>query len=483
MFPIKVSQLAELVSGASSRPGVGEESVRGACIDSRQVAVGDCFFALNGHRTHGVLFADQAMARGAACVVAEHNSSGSSAKPRFSGIPTLAAIGTAETDERILRVSNATTALQALGRWNRQQSSALVIGVTGSVGKSTTRQMIAEVLGTKFSGVQSQHNHNNELGVPLSLSLLKPEHDFAVLELAAARPGEIGFLAEMVRPEFAVVTRVAAAHLESFGNIEAIRQTKQELPASLESGNTVFLNADDPLVRSMRDSTAANVILFGSSSDADFRVTSIRSCDGVTTFQLDGQAFRIQGGSHLVTAAAAAIAVGRVAGIAGSDIAERLAEYQPDAGRGRIVQQLPWTVIDESYNASPVSVLASIQTLNDCVSARRRILVLGDMLELGPEATTFHSEIGRALVGTQIDHTLLFGEFADTVAASAIRAGVSSNQISVFRDIQTLTAMLDCMLTPGDTVLVKGSRGMQMERIVAALDRSEDLVSKQRNAA
>jgi len=483
MFPINISQLTSLVNGVSSRPGAGEESVRGVCIDSRQVAAGDCFFALSGQRTHGVLFADQAMARGAACVVAEHNSSGSFVTSKFAGIPTLAAISTAETDERILGVGNATTALQSLGRWNRQQSSALVIGVTGSVGKSTTRQMIAEVLGTKFSGVQSPHNYNNELGVPLSLSQLKAEHDFAVLELAAARPGDIAFLADMVRPEFAVITRVAATHLQSFGNLETIRQTKQELPASLESGNTAFLNSDDPLVRSMRDSTAANVILFGSSSDADFRVTSIQSSDGVTTFQLDGQAFRIQSGSHLVTAAAAAIAVGRVAGIAGSAIAERLAEYQPDAGRGRIVQRQPWTVIDESYNASPTSVLASIQTLNDCVSARRRILILGDMLELGPEAKAFHSEIGRALAGPRIDHALLFGEFADTVATSAIRTGVSANQLSVFRDIRTLNAMLDCLLMPGDMVLVKGSRGMQMERIVAALDRSGELVSKQRAAA
>ena len=483
MFPINVAQLTDLVNGTPATHGHDQDAVLGASIDSRRVIDGDCFFALRGERTHGELFADQAVARGAVCVVADINSWGSPPHPQLSVTPPVDAIATAQTDERIVRVDNPITALQSLGRWNRRQSSALVIGVTGSVGKSTTRQMIAHVLGARFSGVQSQYNYNNELGVPLALSQLKPEHDFAVLELAAARPGDIAFLADMVRPEFAVVTRVAAAHLESFGDLEAIRQTKMELPAALEPGNTAFLNADDPLVRSMRETTAANVILFGSAADADFRVTSIQSSDGVTTFQMDGQAFRIEGARHLVTAAVAAVAVGRVTGLRAIEIAERLAEYEPDAGRGRIVQRHPWTVIDESYNASPVSVLASIQTLHDCVSARRRILVLGDMLELGTEAGVFHCEAGRALAAHRIDHTLLFGEFADTVAASAMQSGVSPNRVSVFRDIQTLNTMLDCLLTPGDVVLIKGSRGMHMERIVATLQNSALPPSPQRMAA
>lgn len=156
-----------------------------------------------------------------------------------------------------------------------------------------------------------------------------------------------------------------------------------------------------------------------------------------------------------------------------SEIAECLADYQPDAGRGRIVQCQPWTVIDESYNASPASVLAAIQTLNACVSARRRILVLGDMLELGPQSIQFHREVGRALENTQIDHALIFGEFADAVASGAIAAGVSTNRLSVFRDIATLSAMLDCVLTPGDAVLVKGSRSMHMERIINSLCATE----------
>lgn len=473
MFPINVSQLARLLDGVAADSVLRDEFVLGASIDSRHVANGDCFFALNGQRTHGVLFADQAVARGAVCVVADFNSTGSPSSVPVASAPKLAAIATAETEERILRVKSSVVALQSLGCWNRQQSSALVIGVTGSVGKSTTRQMIAHILSSRYSGVQSPRNYNNELGVPLTLSQLKPEDDFAVLELAAARPGDIGFLTDMVEPEFAVVTRVAEVHLETFGSLDAIRQTKMELPARLVPGNTVFLNADDPLVKSMQESTPADAVLFGSSSDADFRVTSIRSSDGTTRFHLDGQEFCIQGGRHLVTAATAAIAVGRVAGIPIAEIVPRIADFKPDAGRGRIVQCQPWIVIDESYNASPVSVMAAIQTLHDYKSARRRILVLGDMLELGHEAVSSHRDIGRAIAANTLDHTLLFGEFADTVASSAILSGASPNRVSVFRDIHTLQAMLDCMITPGDVVLIKGSRSMQMERVVTALLQAE----------
>jgi UDP-N-acetylmuramoyl-tripeptide--D-alanyl-D-alanine ligase len=480
-FPLSISQLAAIVDGRFSNSDCGHKKVSGGCIDSRSVSTDDCFFALRGDRTHGVLFADQAIANGAACVVtdsAELNCTSGNTRP---DVPALVAVDSAETDGRIIRVADSTVALQSLGRWNRQQSDALVVGVTGSVGKTTTRQMISHVLASRFSGVQSQGNQNNELGVPLSLLKLKPEHDFAVLELAASKTGDLAFLADIVHPEFAVVTRVAATHLKSFGDLNAICQAKSELPAAIGADGTVFLNADDPAVLSMSRSTSAEVVLFGTTVAAEFRATSIRSRDGISQFDVDGQLFQLLGGSHLITGALAAIAIGRVAGLNGSVIAESLAQYQPDSGRGRIVQRQPWTVIDETYNASPASVLAAIRTLNEFVSARRRILVLGDMLELGPQAAQFHHDIGRALSDTQIEHTLTFGEFAEQIARGARQAGVSANRLSVFHDMPTLLSMLDCVLAPGDVVLIKGSRSMQMERVVKAL--CAESVSVNRSAA
>ncbi len=186
-YPLSISQLAKIVHGVLADSACGHEQVTGGCIDSRRASRGECFFAVAGNRTHGVLFADQAMDRGAACVVTDYTASRSTPSIQNFTTPTFAAIDSAETDGRIIRVPNSVAALQAFGRWNRQQSNALVIGVTGSVGKTTTRQMISQVLGSKFSGIQSPHNYNNELGVPLSLLQLTPEHDFAVLELAADR--------------------------------------------------------------------------------------------------------------------------------------------------------------------------------------------------------------------------------------------------------------------------------------------------------
>jgi len=480
-FPLTVIQLAGITHGVLADSRYAQQRVAGGCIDSRTITTDDCFFALSGNRTHGVLFADQAIARGAVCVVTDSAASPSNTTHIAPAMPSLAALDSAETDGRIIRVADSVVALQLLARWNRQQSGALIVGVTGSVGKTTTRQMITQVLASCFSGVQSQHNYNNELGVPLSLLQLKPEHDFAVLELAAGKIGDIAFLAEMVRPEFAVVTRVAATHLESFGDLDTVRLAKMELPAAVTAGGTVFLNADDAAVLSMSQSTSASIVLFGTIAAADFRATSIHSRDGICQFKVDGQSFQVQGGAHLVTGAVAAIAVGRVAGLGTSEIAEGLANYQPDAGRGRIVQRQPWLVIDETYNASPASVLAAIQTLSDCVTARRRILVLGDMLELGSQAIHFHRAVGRALENSQIDHTLIFGEFADAVAAGAIAAGVSTNRLSVFRDIATLSVMLDCVLTHGDAVLVKGSRSMRMERVITSLRATE--IPARRSAA
>lgn len=463
MFPCTVSRLRDIISGSGPLDDVdGGEHVTGVAIDSRTVLSGDAFFGIPGSKSHGVLFADEAVECGASCVVTEFSAEEQTGAPVVCFQPA----DTIETDRRIIRVPDGLKALQQLAMWNREQSSALIVGVTGSVGKTTTRQMIACVLGTQYCGMESPQNFNNELGVPLSLLQLAPEHDFAVLEFGAGRRGDIAQLAGMATPEFGIVTRVAPAHLESFGTLDAIRRTKQELPEAISESGTVFLNADDSAVRSMATATQAKVVLFGFSDDADVRASHCTAVDGICTMTVDGTDFRFQGSRHLATSALAAIATGRVIGISDAEIAEGLATFQPGSGRGRIVQRTPWTVIDDSYNASPASVLAAIEAMADWKSARHRILVLGDMLELGDEATKAHYEIGQALQSSAVDHTLVFGQFCEAVAAGANFRGVPMNRVSVFRDFTVLRTMLDCLLSPGDVVAVKGSRGMQMERIV-----------------
>lgn len=470
MFPCTVSQLTAIISGQGSPAHVEHaEPVTGVTIDSRQVARGDVFFALPGSRQHGVLFADDAIAAGASCVVTESATArvgadevGASRSPalRFQSIESL------EIDSRIIRVPGSLTALQQLAAWNRRQSAALVAAVTGSVGKTTTRQMIAAVLGSQFRGLQSPRNFNNEIGVPLSLLQLTPDDDFAVLELGAGRSGDIRLLTELAQPEFGVVTRVSAAHLATFGSLDAIRQTKQELVEAIGSEGTVFLNADDPAVSSMATATSAEIITFGFSDGAQFRASGIESRNGHCSLTVDGSRFAFEGARQLATCALAAIAVGRVVGISAAQIADGLASFQPDAGRGRIVMRNPWTVVDDSYNASPASVHAAVDSLSDWTQARHRLLVLGDMLELGAESERAHYEIGRSLMSSSVDHTLVFGQYAEHVVAGAKATGGSINRISQFHDLNMLQTMLDCLLTPGDVVVVKGSRSVHMERVV-----------------
>ena len=463
MFPCNVSQLIRIVSGQTTAPSA-DEPVTGVSIDSRTVKPGEAFFALPGSKSHGVLYADDAIARGAVCVVAECTA----AEQNLSRSPMVRFHSTdsVEIDSRIIRVPSALTALQQLARWNRKQAGALVIGITGSVGKTTTRQMITSVLDREFHGIQSPKNFNNELGVPLSLLQLKSDHDFAALEMGAGRIGDIRRLAEIAQPEFGVITRVAPAHVETFGNLDQIRRAKQELSEAISPEGTVFLNADDAAVRQMADSARANVILYGFSAEAHVRATNIVTNTNRSVITVDGREFQFQGPRHLATAALAAIAVGRIAGMADSRIADGLAGFQLDAGRGRMVNREPWTVIDDSYNASPASVVGAIQGLADWPHSKHRILVLGDMLELGHDSDAAHFEIGRQLASSKVDHTLVYGKFAENVVQGARSTGVTLNHISVFHDLATLQVMLDCIMTPGDVVLVKGSRGMQMEYVV-----------------
>ena len=476
MHHCSISQLTSIITGTPVDACIGQDRITGGAIDSRTVAPDEVFFAMPGDRYHGLLFADEAIARGASCVVTDFAAFRSST----NGAAATACLHSpdgAETDRRIIRVSSTVLALQDLARWNRRQSQCLVIGVTGSVGKTTTKQLLAAVMGTRYHGVQSPRNFNNELGVPLSLLQLETAHDFAVLELAAGQPGDIRFLAEIARPEFAVVTRVSAAHLEAFESVDAIRRTKQELAESMGRGDAVFLNADDPAVLSMASATSAEVILFGTTSEATVRASHISARNGVCSFNVDSTRFTLHGGRQLVTAALAAVAVGRVAGIADSQIAASVAEFQPDAGRGRVVLNSPWTVIDDTYNASPASVMGAIESLADWPDARRRVLVFGDMLELGPAAEQLHCDIGRAIACSSIDHALIYGRHADHVIRGTQSAGPSLNRYSSFHDVATLQAMLDCILAVGDVILVKGSRGVRMERIV------EWLIAQSRQAA
>ena len=470
MFPCTVGQLQKILGGSGS---IGEGAllkVTGVSIDSRTVRPGDVFFAMSGQKTHGMQFAAQAKAAGAACIVSNAALSGD-----VGTEPDHVGGGSAEGHCPVLLVSEPIAALQALARWNRRQSRAMVIGITGSVGKTTTRQMLHHVLTSELRGIQSPKNFNNELGVPLSMLELGAGDEVAVLEMGATRRGDIQFLCELASPGIGVVTRVSPCHLQSFGDLQAIRDTKQELVCSIPAQGMVFLNGDDELVRTMSQSASAPVVFFGTGAEIPRRFQSEECSAGKCSFRLGRDRYWFEGGRHLMHSAAVAVMVARSLGLTSRQISAGLAAFRPEAGRGAVVLREPWTVIDETYNSSPASVRACIEAMVDW-SGGRRVLVLGEMLELGEGEADYHREIAAMLAHSRIDLACFVGRFAKICVEAAMRSGFSSQRMIACERLDELAAILPDVLQEGDTVCLKGSRAMQMEQLIQALQQTGNSV-------
>jgi UDP-N-acetylmuramoyl-tripeptide--D-alanyl-D-alanine ligase len=479
MYPVTVSELAALLNASVIRSSKNESanstaSVTGVSIDTRTLVPGDVFFALPGSHCHGMTHASAAQAAGAAAIVTDcllKTDNGETNSPS-----QIERLRNQSRSTPVLLVRDSATALTQLAVWNRHQSHALMIGITGSVGKTTTRQMIFSVLSSVHQGIQSPANFNNELGVPISLLRLTSDHEFASIEMGASGPHEIAPLALTARPEFGVITRVCPAHLEGFGDIDTVFRTKRELIESLPSHGVAFLNGDDAMVRRMQSSAPCPVVLFGEAPDCDIRPEKVLYEDGVLCFAIHGFEYRVKAsGRHLLCSALAAVAIGQQIGLSPVQIQSGLASFHPGTGRGSMIQLPSCTVIDDTYNASPASVAAAIESVSDWKSCRHQILVLGDMKELGQQSAEFHRQAGAAMAATTISHVLAFGEFADDVAAGFLESSAAAtpvplqNRISVFHDMHQLCAVLDCILSDGDVVLVKGSRSVGMERVVEHL--------------
>ncbi len=446
--------LQDLIVATGGRPS-GEvragDAVGTVRTDSRQVAPGDCFWALPGSSLNGHDFCGEAIRRGAACCVVEED------RPALAGHP-------------LITVASSPAALASFARWHRQSCDAMVIGVTGSVGKTTTRSMLHAVLSGRFAGTQSPANFNNHVGVPLSLLEIKPHDEFAVIELGASGVGEIAALAGIARPEAGIITAVGPAHLERFGSLAAIEQAKGELAEAIPEDGFVVLNGDDPRVRAMAGRARCRTILVGEGPHNDLRPDLVQVATNLLTLTLGDTAFRlaVTGRQH-VAAALASIAVAREIGLSDAEIASGLERFQPVGGRCRPMKVGPWTVIDDTYNASPTSMAAACDLLKDWQGPGRRWLVVGDMLELGPDSPEFHRQLGRRAARSNIDGLIAVGPQAGDTIAAAREAGMSAGQLAVCKDFATVFLHLDCWLTPGDVVLIKGSRGMRMEQVIEQL--------------
>ncbi len=420
-------------------------------IDSRHVEPGDVFWGLPGRHCDGSEFAGEAFARGAAAVVVSR--------------PLPAPEG-----GKALIVNDALEALHAWAAWRRQQFRGTVIGVTGSVGKTTTRQMIHTILSHKLRGTCSPRNYNNHIGLPLSMLQMEPDDDYAVLEMGASGPGEIASLTALCRPTIGVITHVGDAHLGGFGTRQGIADAKAELLDALPEDGFAVLG-EDPWLRRLRRRSAASTSMVGRGTDCDLIAKEVVLGQGALSYIVRDVSFEVPvWGRHHLTAALAAIAVAVRLGYTLEETADALRRFRPVPMRCEVTEVRAATIINDTYNASPTSMQAALDLLRDFDTRGRRIAVLGDMQELGEEAATMHRQLGdQAVSRCGADLLIACGEYAPYVVAGARAAGLPASLSRVCRTPEETLPHLGQAIQPGDVVLVKGSRALGMERIVQAM--------------
>jgi UDP-N-acetylmuramoyl-tripeptide--D-alanyl-D-alanine ligase len=432
--------------------GIG---VSGMSIDSRTLNVGEAFFAIRGDRLDGHAFLRDAVGRGAGCLVVD-----TVPDELPSGVP-------------LVLVDDTTVALGRLGAWHRARFTIPVAAVTGSNGKTTTKELMAAVLGALGPVLKPESSFNNQWGLPLTLLKLTAEHRAAALELGTNRPGEIAALAAIARPTVAAVTTVSSAHTEFLGSLEGIQEEKSALVRAVPPDGAVVLNADDPRVLAMSRSSRARVWTYSARGQADVR------CAGTVEDGPQGIGFTLEtpdgrrpvrlrfAGRHNVTNALAAAGIGAALGLGVEEIARGLEAARPVKGRCVWRTAGTLTILDDTYNANPVSVRAALETLAAAAGERRRVVVLGDMLELGSITDAAHREMGAAVAASGAAEFVGLGRACRIAVEAAREAGLEeSRHAATFED--TVAHLLK-RLASGDVVLVKGSRGMRMERVVDAL--------------
>ncbi len=433
-----------------------DRPIRGAAVDSRLVTPGVLFVALPGERTDGHAHLADAVRQGAAALLVTRPP----ADPAGLG------------DVTIVRVGDGIAALGAVATGWRRRFDPLVVGITGSIAKTSTKEAAAAVLGADRLTLRTEGNRNNEIGLPLTLLRLGPDHAAAVLEMGMYVGGEIADLAAMARPSIGVVTAVQPVHLERIGSLEAVERAKGELLEALPGDGVAILNGDDPIVDRMDRRTAARVLRYGFRTDADV------AADEVVSLGADGMRFRLRTpagardvsisglGRLSVHNATAGAAVGIAAGVPLDTIVAGLAAGWSAEHRVTLVRLRGVTVIDDSYNASPASMRAALEVLDGLPG--RHVAILGTMLELGEDHTIGHESVGQAAAGVA-DLLIVVGSDARGIADGAAAAGLARDRIHAVPDAEAALDALRPRLRDGDSVLVKASRGLALDRVVDGL--------------
>ncbi len=451
---LRASELARLCSGKLL--GSRDVEVTGVSTDTRTLLSGNLFVAIRGPHHDGHDFLDDAVTGGAAALLVSDAGRGPDV-PRIEVEDTIRALGD-------------------IAREVRRGFDGPVVAITGSNGKTTTKEMCAGVLAAGGSRVRrSPGNLNNHIGLPISIVGLEAGDDALVVELGANHPGEIDDLARIAEPTVGAITQIAPAHLEGFGSIEGVARAKGELLERLRDDGTAVLNADDERVAACADRFGGRTLRFGLESSADFRASDVRVDEHGTAFRMESPMGPVEvrlpsPGRHLVSlslcASACAFATGHSVSTRG--VAEGLGRFDAAPGRLRVLRSpVGAMILDDSYNANPTSTTAALETLSTLARGGRTIAALGDMLELGNTETELHALVGREAARLGIDVLLATGPRSRHIAEAARAGGVPT--VHVVADSEEAAELLVGLVGPGDTVLVKGSRGMRMERAVEAL--------------
>ena len=451
---LTLEEISSAVGGVLNGPG--SQKVTGYSIDSRTLQPGALFFAVKGPRFDGHDFVQQVFQKNAAAAVVEE--------------PTTTYSGST------IRVKSTVEALQTLATEVRRRWGKPIIGITGSAGKTTTKEMVAAVLGKKFTVLRSMGNLNNEFGLPLCLLRVERYQNIGVLEMGMSARGEIRKLASIAEPNEGVVTNVNPVHLEFFKSVDEIAEAKAELLDGLHYPKVGYLNNDDSRVRAMSRKFSGKIITYGIKSVAAFKVQQIQDLG------LDGTAFTVHHdrrdlqfvlpllGQHNVANALAAIAVGATHDVSWEQIREALAEMKPEKMRGQVVKfREGFAVIDDSYNSNPRALSEMIRFMGKLQGFQRKILVAGEMLELGPEGSEMHRNCGREAAKAGFETIIAVQGQAAEILEGAFEAGMNRSRLKFGRDAVETGDILARTVRKGDVVLIKGSRGVKLEQALNTL--------------
>ena len=453
MGRITLQQAAQWCGGRID-PKYKDVTFLGANMDTRKLEAGQLFIALKGERD-GHDFIPAALQKGAAAVLCTH----------------------CDGDYPAIVVEDTRIALGDIARGERDRLGMKVVGITGSVGKSTTKEMVATVLGSKYKVEKTPANHNNDIGMPMAILSMSEDTEVAVLEMGMNHFREIAYLASIGKPDVAVIINIGTMHIEHLGSMEGILKAKLEILEGMREDGKIILNGDDALLWNQKKSGGRNAIYFGvRNPECDLKGLEIHEADGMLHFlaKRERSQFAVElalEGMHYVHDALAAIAVGMEMGVPIADISRSLSTFQNMAGRQEIFEKNGFTIIQDCYNAGPESMAAALAVLSN--RPGRRVAVLGDMLELGACARAEHYKIGR-IAAEKADVLLAYGPNSDGILEGARTGGMVPKFSRAFTDKEKMVQVLKTLAKPGDTLLFKGSRGMRMEQVLEAFLQEEE---------